>query len=81
MPDHLQVIARPVTALLLLALGLPFLTGADESPAPSTPATPPVPSVSAETAARDLLTALPPVPSLVEREGKALWTGRAMTWR
>ena len=74
MPGHLQVIARPVTALLLLALGLPMLRGADE-PAPATPATPPVPSVSAETAASDLLKGLPPVASLVEREGKALWTG------
>ncbi len=75
MPGHLQVVARPVTALLLLALALPWLGAVDDQPAPATPATPPVPSVPAETAASDLLKGLPPVASLVERDGKALWTG------
>lgn len=66
---------RPVTALLLLALGLPFLATAEEKGSSQPLATPPVPSVPAETAASDLLKELPPVPSLVERDGKALWTG------
>jgi len=62
----------PVAALLLLALGLPAV---DQPPKVDSPAVPPVPSVPAETPAADLLKSLPPAASLVERDGKALWTG------
>jgi hypothetical protein len=72
---------RPVTALLLLALGLPWSSAAevqpqpakDAQPAATLPVAPPVPSVPPATAASDLLKGLPTVASLVERDGKALW--------
>ena len=67
--------ARPVTALLVLALGMSFMPAVEQQTSPQNSATPPTPSVSSETSAGDLLKDLPPVPSLVEREGKALWTG------
>jgi len=75
MPVPRPAFIRPVTALLLLALGLPGLSAADPLPKVDSAATPPVPTVPTETAAADLLKSLPPVASLVEREGKALWTG------
>jgi tetratricopeptide (TPR) repeat protein len=77
MPSTICTIRRPaffspVAALLLLALGLPAV---DEPPKVDAAAVPPVPSVPAETPAADLLRGLPPVASLVERAGKAMWIG------
>ncbi len=66
---------RPVTALLVLALGMPFLSAVEQQVPAQNSATPPTPTVSSETSAGDLLKDLPPVPSLVEREGKAWWSG------
>jgi hypothetical protein len=58
---------RPVTALLVLALGMPFLSAVEQQVPAQNSATPPTPTVSSETSAGDLLKDLPPVPSLVER--------------
>jgi hypothetical protein len=72
MPTFLRrpALVMPAAVLLLLALGAPAV-----EPAPNTPAVPPVPTAPAETPAADLLKALPSQPCLVERDGKALWTG------
>ncbi len=71
---------RPVALLLALACSAPWLPAADEQPKATPPATketvvaPPVPTPSATTPASELLKSLPPVDSLVERDGKAFWT-------
>lgn len=76
MPTFRRLISAPVAALVLLAMSLPAV---ETPPRVDAPAVPPVPSVPAETAAADLLKSLPPVSSLVEREGKALWTAEDPT--
>lgn len=76
MPTFRRLISAPIAALVLLAMSLPAV---ETPPKVDSPAVPPVPSVPAETAAADLLKSLPPVSSLVEREGKALWTAEDPT--
>jgi tetratricopeptide (TPR) repeat protein len=77
---------RPVAALLLLICGIAWMPAADEAPKGQPKASdtgvlaPPVPTPSTATSASALLKSLPPVSSLIERDGKAWWVGTEPTF-